>query len=63
MKWKYTTEHVGGTYDFAEQINRTLEKMGDQGWELVSMFRHGKHPRNSNGDQYESVTLYFKQPK
>ena len=56
MKWKYTTEHVGGI-SVQQYIDRKLEEMGDKGWELVSIVMHEKHPRNSQGTRYQSATL------
>lgn len=63
MKWEYSIEHVGGNYSMEYEVERKLEAMGENGWELASILRDPKHPRDSDGSQYQSFTLYFKRPK
>ena len=54
MRWEYEAVHsYDGKVDYREEEQHYLNRMGDDGWELIAVAAHGGTGR----------VLYFKRPK
>ena len=62
MRWEYktvklaTTGFLGGKFD-AEQLDRYMNELGSQGWELVTGF-----DTNKSYGETRDVVVIFKRP-
>lgn len=63
MKWEYTTVmfeasgwFVGGALD-GEKFNNRLNQLGEEGWELVSVF-----DTNAQGGRSRDIVAVLKRP-
>ena len=54
VRWEYKAVHsFDGKVDFREDEQHYLDRMGNEGWELIAVAAHGAPLR----------VLYFKRPK
>jgi hypothetical protein len=67
MKWEYITEHIESRVDDYVKFDETLNRFGDDAWELVSS-TYTVHPGHSLPGMEEeepthSFVYVFKRPK
>jgi len=54
MKWEYQVVSIGGAFGTKDELLQvTLNEMGEQGWEAVSVYTIGQSPK---------VTIVAKRP-